>query len=261
MSEDQKTRLPRPSELAMEAITPRDSVGHRPEGKWEFDENVTDVFEDMLARSIPQYDVMRKAVFEMGARFVERGQQGTFIVDMGASRGGAIRPFVDRFGALNRYIVIEVSQPMLEVLRREFGGWISNKLLSIRADDLRETFPPVPACLVLSVLTLQFTPIEYRLQILQRIYDALEPGGAFIMVEKVLGETADIDDALVEQYLDMKKANGYSQDDIDKKRGSLEGVLVPIPSSMNEHFMRAAGFTKIDCFWRWMNFAAWVAVK
>jgi len=30
-----------------------------PEGKWEFDESVTAVFENMLERSIPQYELMR----------------------------------------------------------------------------------------------------------------------------------------------------------------------------------------------------------
>ena len=39
------------------------SVGHQPGIKWEFDATVTDCFDDMLTRSIPQYDVMRDAVF------------------------------------------------------------------------------------------------------------------------------------------------------------------------------------------------------
>ena len=29
-----------------------------PEGRWEFDEDVTDVFDNMLARSIPQYETI-----------------------------------------------------------------------------------------------------------------------------------------------------------------------------------------------------------
>lgn len=38
----------------------RNSIGHLPQGdKWEFDAGVTECFEDMLRRSIPQYDVMR----------------------------------------------------------------------------------------------------------------------------------------------------------------------------------------------------------
>jgi tRNA (cmo5U34)-methyltransferase len=42
---------------------------------------------------------------------------------------------------------------------------------------------------------------------------------------------------------------------------SLEGVLVPVTAAWNEYLLRSAGFSHVDCFWRWMNFAAWVAVK
>lgn len=41
---------------------------------------------------------------------------------------------------------------------------------------------------------------------------------------------------------------------------SLEGVLVPVTTHWNEDMLRAEGFRHVDCFWRWMNFAAGVAV-
>ena len=44
------------------------SVGHMPGEKWAFDEAVAGCFDDMLARSIPQYDVMRDAVARIAAR-------------------------------------------------------------------------------------------------------------------------------------------------------------------------------------------------
>ena len=36
-----------------------------PEGKWQFNEGVTKVFDDMLSRSIPEYQVMRQLVFDL----------------------------------------------------------------------------------------------------------------------------------------------------------------------------------------------------
>ena len=38
-----------------------------PEGAWEFDEDVTSVFEDMLERSIPDYGKMRALADHMAA--------------------------------------------------------------------------------------------------------------------------------------------------------------------------------------------------
>ena len=60
----------------------------------------------------------------------------------------------------------------------------------------------------------------------------------------------------------MKKSNsGYSIDEIDRKSASLEGVLVPVTAKWNEDMLREAGFKSVDCFWRWMNFAGWIAIK
>ncbi len=59
----------------------------------------------------------------------------------------------------------------------------------------------------------------------------------------------------------MKRCNGYTREEIDRKRLSLEGVRVPLTARWNEELMQQAGFTRIDCFWRWMDFAGWVGVK
>ena len=36
-----------------------------PGSRWSFDDSVTQVFDDMLMRSIPQYDVMRNATIDL----------------------------------------------------------------------------------------------------------------------------------------------------------------------------------------------------
>lgn len=229
-----------------------------PKGKWQFDEDVAAVFENMLERSIVQYDVMRDLCFKVGQPFV---QPGTDILDIGCSTGEALRPFVDLFGTENRFVMIDVSDPMLARSRAKFATEIEAGLVRIENIDLRRDFPGVRASLILSILSIQFTPIEYRLQILRRIYDSLQPGGAFVLVEKILGNTAEIDDLFVKSYYAIKSTNGYTQEQIERKRLSLEGVLVPVTAEWNEDLMRKSGFAKVDCFWRFLNFAGWIAVK
>jgi tRNA (cmo5U34)-methyltransferase len=250
---EQGTQLP-PGAAAPE--WPRDT-GHT-EGRWAFDAEVARVFDDMLARSIPQYETMRRACFDVACRYV---QPGTAIMDLGCSRGEALAPFIDRFGAYNRYVGVEVSPPMLAAARERFKGWIACGQVDVRHLDLRKDYPPVNASLTLSVLTLQFTPIEYRQRILREVWKHTVAGGAFILVEKVLGATADLDGIMVESYYGLKAANGYTHEDIERKRLALEGVLVPVTARWNEELLRMAGFGQVDCFWRWMNFAGWIAVK
>lgn len=229
-----------------------------PAGKWEFGEEVASVFDDMLSRSIPQYEVMRKACFDLACKYV---RPNTTILDLGCSRGEALVSLVDRFGSDNKYVGIDVSQPMIDAARNRFSFEIDNGTIEILNFDLRSGFPEVTASVALCVLTLQFTPIEYRLRIMQDIYDHIMPGGALILVEKVIGGSAKLNASMVDIYYDFKSRNGYSQEQIERKRLSLEGVLVPMTAKWNEEMMSIVGFRQIDCFWRWMNFAGWVAIK
>ena len=229
-----------------------------PGDKWVFDEAVTDAFDDMLRRSIPDYDVMRQTVFDVGSCFVT---EQTSVVDLGCSRGEALAPFVERFGAHNSFIGVEVSKPMLAAAANRFRGLIDCGIVKLHDRDLRSFYPPVKASLTLLVLTLQFVPINHRQAILRKAFERTVPGGALILVEKVLGADAVIDELMVARYHRLKEDNGYSAEDVARKAASLEGVLVPVTAAWNEDLLRQAGFASIDCIWRRLSFAGWVAVK
>ena len=77
----------------------------------------------------------------------------------------------------------------------------------------------------------------------------------------MLGDSADIDNLMTKIYYDFKRSNGYTEDQIQRKRLSLEGVLVPVTAKWNEELLRMAGFRQVDCFYRWQNFAGWMAIK
>lgn len=222
---------------------------------FRFDESVTDCFDDMLRRSIPEHDAMRELVSVVGERYVV---PGTKIVDVGCSWGEAVLPFVERHNGDNTFVLCDTSEPMLDMCRQRFSPIDSVTILNRSVcDGLGVT----GASLVLSVLTVQFTPIERRQGIIRCMHDSLIDGGALIYVEKVLGDTSSIDSMMVDCYYERKRANGYTREQIESKRVSLEGVLVPITAKWNEDLLRKAGFSEVDCFWRSLNFAGWVAVK
>ena len=229
-----------------------------PGDRWEFDREVAGVFSNMLERSIPQYEVMRKACKSM---ILTAGLEPLdLILDLGCSNGLALFSLYEHFGGSMRYWGIDVSEPMLQAAQAQMTEY-HKAVMHFSTFDLRQGFPECNPKVVLSILTLQFTPIEYRQRILADIYDALPVGGTFVLVEKILGATSVIDRKLVNTYYAMKRENGYTEEDIERKRLSLEGVLVPMTAKSNEELLRDTGFRHVDCFWRWMNFAGWVAVK
>lgn len=241
------------------ANTGKSSLGHLPTSeRWTFDQSVSDVFDDMLRRSIPQYDIMRESVFTVASSFVRPHTQ---IVDLGCARGEALAPFVAANGSQNRHIGVDVSAPMLDAARQRFTTEIAAGLVGFSSLDLRTAYPDGDASLTLCVLTLQFIPIDYRQRILQNIYRNTVVGGAVVLVEKVLGASASVGQLMIQLYHAHKARNGYSADEIERKRLALEGILVPVTARWNEDMLHTAGFSEVDCFWRWMNFAGWIAVK
>jgi tRNA (cmo5U34)-methyltransferase len=235
-----------------------------PKEKWEFDENVADCFENMLERSIPQYDVMRDSVANLAYSMVYNDiRKETFsVLDIGCSDGLMIQKLRDVFDGFGHYTGIDISEPMLKKAKYRFLDDIIANNVTIDECDLRTSFPSGYFDIITSVLSIQFTPIEYRQHIIQNIYNHLSgKNSCFIMVEKVLGNSDRLNKVFVDNYYGMKRKNGYTQEQIDRKRLSLEGVLVPVTNDWNIELLKQAGFKEIDVFWRWMNFVGYIAIK
>ena len=221
------------------------------------DGEVSRVFDDMLARSIPQIEVMRGLVTDFARAYA---QPGTSIVDLGCSAGGAMAPLVEAPECSTcSFLGVEVSAPMRDRARQRFAGRPNVEIVDT---DLRRAYPEHRlASVTLAVLTLQFIPIEHRQRVIRNAYRNTMPGGALIVVEKVLGASSELDDLFVRRYLAQKAANGYTSEEIDRKRSALEGVLVPLTAAANEEMLRAEGWLQVECAWRWCNFAAWIALR
>ena len=232
-----------------------------PKEKWEFDESVANCFENMLSRSIPQYDIMRQSVSDLVYDVINTcPRKGYFsVLDVGCSDGLMIQSLLDKFNGDGYYTGIDVSEPMLKKASERF---LNNNNVRIMNHDIKTGTPSSKYDIITSILTLQFVPINYRQQIIQNIYDGLNSArGCFIFVEKILGETAYLDSLMVKNYHEYKRQHGYSAEDIERKRLSLEGVLVPVTNNWNIDLLKQAGFRQIDVFWRWMNFVGYIAIK
>jgi len=228
-----------------------------PAERWVFDEEVASCFSDMLERSIPELSTMREAVTELAIKYAV---PGTEILDLGCSTGDGVRPLVTKFGAANFYVLCDSSPAMLAKAREAFKGWVSAGIMRVMHQDLRDGLPPCHPSVALSVLTLQFIPVEHRPRIVKDIYDRLRPGGALIIVEKVLIVDHGLQESIRTLYEDSKQRNGYSRESIEAKRSSLEHVLVPLTAEWNEDLLRTAGFV-VEPFWRRLNFCGWIAIK
>jgi tRNA (cmo5U34)-methyltransferase len=212
----------------------------------------------MLERSIPDYINMRTLVNDLTLKYL---QNRSSVLDLGCSTGGAIKDIIASVQPEVVFIGVEISEPMREQAKKNLQKFIETKQVKIINCDLREDFPISSNSVVLSILTIQFIPIEHRQKIISNIYESLLSGGVFIFVEKILGNDSIGNSMLEDLYYKLKGENGYTEEQIRSKRKSLEGILVPVTSDWNMEMMSKAGFSNIQQFWQQLNFAGWVGFK
>ncbi len=223
---------------------------------WQFDENVANVFEDMLERSIPDYNSMRRLLYLMAKNFITPFSS---VLDIGCSTGLSSEYLIKESDVASvDYNLIDVSEPMIKRCAKMYEDYDN---VSVYKWDITEGCPVFKCSVVICCLTLQFVPIEYRQKIVSSIYSSLNKGGALFLVEKVIGNSHAIDEVMTREYYDIKREHAYTEAQIESKRKSLAGTLVPLTYKMNESLLQVAGFSKIDTFWRYLNFCGIVAVK
>jgi tRNA (cmo5U34)-methyltransferase len=227
-------------------------------GKFEFNEPVARVFDDMLERSVPFYKECQQMVIELALHFA---QKNSAIYDLGCSTSTLLRHLVKAIPKANniRFIGLDNSTAMLDKARTKLKGHL--KRCELVEADLESDFELADASVVIMNYTLQFLPPKRRTAMLKKIYQGLRPGGGLILIEKVRGESDNLNDLFVEQYHSYKRSQGYSKLEIAKKREALENVLVPLKPEKNRDLLATAGFRQVDVFFKWFNFAGFLAVK
>ncbi len=109
--------------------------------------------------------------------------------------------------------------------------------------------------------TVQFIPTAVRQKVIDKIYQALNWGGAFIMFEKVRAQDARFQDIITSLYTNYKLQKGYSADEIIAKSMSLKGVLEPFSTKGNIDMLKRSGFVDIITVQKYLSFEGFLAIK
>ncbi len=223
-----------------------------------FDATVAEVFDDMLDRSVPGYRQVIEMVTAILAKYLIPGD---LIYDLGCSTGTTLVELADRLKQPGlSFIGLDNSPAMLVKARRKADISRLTERIDFREADITATHLE-PAGAVLMNYTLQFIAPDSRQDFLHTVHQALRPGGVLILSEKTVTAAPSLDQNFLDFYLDFKRANGYSETEIARKRQALEKVLIPFSLADNLQMLTVAGFSRVEPFHQWFNFTSIMAVK
>ncbi len=225
---------------------------------FEFNDEVADVFPDMILRSVPGYPLTISMISVMADKFYQKNSN---IYDLGCSLGTASIAISKTLKDKEcKIVAIDNSEAMIKsCLKNNIKENDENKIDFILDDILKTNISN--ASIVVMNFSLQFIPLESRQKLIERIYNGLLPGGVFILSEKILFDDIAENDVMSRLHYHMKELNGYEKLEISNKRKSLEDVLIPEKINMHLQRLSQAGFKDSFVWLKCFNFASLIAFK
>lgn len=226
-----------------------------------FDEQVANVFEDMLNRSVPFYSEQQKLIREIAGNF---WITDTPVVDLGCSLATTLLNVAETLPDANELLGYDNSIPMLDRARVRVSQRGENHRVKLQIADLNGDLSDLTfnnASVITLCWTLQFIRPLKRDRLLRHIYNRMVDGGVLIVNEKVLTNDSTMNRFFIDFYYKYKRENGYSEKEILKKRDALENILIPYRIDENVELFRRNGFQVVETYFQWYNFAGFMCVK
>jgi len=234
----------------------KDNIFNKPiEKKFEFDEAVASVFDDMLSRSVPFYDEVRKIIISL---ILNHQSDDKKVLDLGSSTAKFLLDLNSKMSSNMRLKGIDNSKAMLKRANQKCKAFGAN--IELCYDDMLK-YNYNNEDIVVANYTLQFIRPMQRVKLVDKIYKSLNSDGIFIFSEKVIFKDKILDKELIDIYYEYKKEQGYSQYEISQKREALENVLIPFTIEENIQMCKDAGFEEITTIFQWANFVTFVAKR
>jgi len=222
-----------------------------------FDENVANVFSDMIRRSVPGYESIVTMLGVFAEQYVQTESQ---VYDLGCSLGASTLSMRSRLKNIPCHMVaVDNSEAMVEKCRVNVN-LASGPEVDVICDDIRKIEIKNASLAVLN-FTLQFLPVTDRESLLKKIAANMLPGGALVLSEKIAFDNADEAALNEDLHLAFKKANGYSELEIAQKRSAIENVLIPETLDTHLERLKQSGFSQAQVWFQCFNFVSIIAVK
>jgi len=223
---------------------------------WSFDGAVAQAFPDHARRSIPYYADGHELICYLSDFFVA---PNSAVYDLGCATGELLKQLAthNKHKPGVRWIGLDREPAMIEQAGKTCAG-LDN--VELRCEDIC-TGELGPADMIIAYYTIQFIEERQRQALFDKIHQALNWGGAFVLFEKVGAPDSRFQDMMSCLYREFKQRAGFSAEEILNKELSLKGVLKPFSSAGNLGLLHRAGFTDVMTVMKYVSFEGFLAIK
>lgn len=226
--------------------------------QFSFNQQVVDVFPDMINRSVPSYRNIVDGIGHIAALLCPNKPT---IYDLGCSLGSVSLSIAKELAEKQPHIIgVDNSKAMLARCQQHKEAFHFGKYIHLEQADL-QNYSFNKCDLVALNFTLQFIPPTHRQDLIDTIYQALHTNGVFVLSEKIKHEHSAIDNTLLELHHRFKRENGYSDLEISQKRSALEDVMILDTIETHKQRLNKAGFKDISVWYQHYNFLSILAIK
>jgi tRNA (cmo5U34)-methyltransferase len=221
---------------------------------WKFSGDMVKKFEEHVSKSVPLYNEGHDLILKISDYFVK---DDSICYELGTSTGILSYKLAKRFQSRGaKFIGIDIEEDMIKLAKTKYK--LPN-LEFIVADILE--FDYKPSDFITSYYVVQFIRPSHRQLLIDKIYQTLNWGGAFLYFEKVRAPDARFQDIMTGIYYEYKLEQGYTPEEIIQKSRSLKGVLEPFSTQGNIDMLKRAGFIDIMSVAKFGPFEGILAIK
>lgn len=227
------------------------------EASWAFSGEMVNDFEIHVKKSVPIYERGHELINELSDFFIK---DDSVVYDIGCSTGKLLKDIANRNNK-GSYVGIDIEKDMIEFAKNSLKDpMFKNKKIQFLKDDIVTTSLE-KSDLIISYFTVQFIHPKHRQVVINKLYESLNWGGAFLFFEKVRYNDARFQDIFTTLYTDHKLKMGFSPEEIINKTKSLKGVMEPFSSNANIDMMKRAGFKDLTSILKDVCFEGFLAIK
>ena len=212
-------------------------------------------FDNHIDKSVRGYSHLWGDILSLSKYFVEDYTQ---VVDIGCSTGKLLKGMIEQ----NQKHIPHAQYTGIEIEEDFYGDYTfdENKYsqLSYYKGDVRD-YSFNNCSLVTSIFSLQFMPPKDRLDVVKKVYNGLNKGGAFIFSEKTFSCDPKIQDMMTFTFYDYKRKNFTDKEILDKEVQLRHMMKLNTKTEIYDMFNKA-GF-EVHNFWQNFNFMGAIALK